>query len=443
MTFQPPPLFLDTTRIAYRMLSTTPTGIDRVEYAYAKHILNSPNYVAIKCVFTAPFFTGGLRRDLMLKVLDRISEAWRTNLPADDDKVYAALCDYLRRPIGERQTVRRRFRAERRMQHARRHMMYPLRDLVRSPARLRRWHQRGDFADGVYLNTSHNQLETQSRLSWVEQKSTRSVFFVHDTIPTNYPEFVAPGSKARHERRLRNTSRLASQVIANSITTRAHIEKYLNESGLRVPPIHVVPLGVADGFLRLRGGDPSTARAPGHPYFVTLSTIEPRKNLLFLFAVWRRLVEALGPQAPRLVVTGARGWENENISDILERSQDLGPYLVEVSDLCDNAVAELVKGATGLLQPSSVEGFGLPIVEGLTVGVPIIASDIAAHREVGGSFVELISPIDGPRWLDGIMRLLEADGVYAAGVRRRNADYQPLTWSAHVDAAMASIADCG
>ena len=84
------------------------------------------------------------------------------------------------------------------------------------------------------------------------------------------------------------------------------------------------------------------------------------------------------------MVVGHRGWENENVIDVLDRSRGLAPFLVEASGLSDAGLASLIRGATAVVAPSSVEGFGLPVAEALSLGVPVIASDIAAHREVGG-----------------------------------------------------------
>ncbi|WP_371818815.1 hypothetical protein [Rhodomicrobium sp. Az07] len=81
--------------------------------------------------------------------------------------------------------------------------------------------------------------------------------------------------------------------------------------------------------------------------------------MTFLFAVWRKLVERLGPRAPRLVIVGHRGWENENVIDVLDRSSGLAPFLVEATDLSDAGLASLLSGAAALVSPSSVEGFGL------------------------------------------------------------------------------------
>ena len=101
------------------------------------------------------------------------------------------------------------------------------------------------------------------------------------------------------------------------------------------------------------------------------------------------MVTTLGRGAPRLVIVGRRGWENENIIDLLERSSRLGPYVAEVGNLTDQGLASLIAGSSALIARVRAEGFGLPIVEALAVGAPVIASNIPAHREAAGEFATL------------------------------------------------------
>ncbi len=77
--------------------------------------------------------------------------------------------------------------------------------------------------------------------------------------------------------------------------------------------------------------------------------------------------------------------------------------------------------------PSFAEGFGLPIIEALAVGTPVIASDLPAHREVAGDLAVYRDPTDGPGWLADICMFADGHGS-AAEIRRRVADYRPTTW---------------
>ena len=96
-------------------------------------------------------------------------------------------------------------------------------------------------------------------------------------------------------------------------------------------------------------------------------------------------------------------------------------------------------GAVALVAPSFAEGFGLPIVESLAAGTPALASDIAAHREVGGDLVLYADPVDGPSWLSAIQTLMDPRAQLSAEMRAKIAGYQPMTWKAHVEDAMESL----
>ena len=90
------------------------------------------------------------------------------------------------------------------------------------------------------------------------------------------------------------------------------------------------------------------------------------------------------------------------VFDILDRSKLLRGSIIEVSGLSTPALKRLLDGAIALLMPSFAEGFGLPVAEALAAGVPVIASDILAFREIAGSAAELLDPLDGPAWLKRI-----------------------------------------
>jgi glycosyltransferase involved in cell wall biosynthesis len=167
------------------------------------------------------------------------------------------------------------------------------------------------------------------------------------------------------------------------------------------------------------------------PYFVALGTIEPRKNHLLLLNLWRQFAATLGAAAPRLVVVGRRGWENENVLDMLERCSAIDGLVRETGALPDREVATLLRGARALLFPSFAEGFGLPLAEALALGVPAIASDLVALREVGGNVPDYLDPLDGPAWRAGILDYARADSVARRAQLGRLGAWKPPAWSDH------------
>ncbi len=422
--------FLDITRLATRIFRSGPTGIDRVEYAYAKHMIDLPGVV---CVFTAPVFFGAIRAERAREILSRVARAWRLDATTQDDAVFGALRGWLDRPIDPNAAKPARFEAQKdwrlRLRDA---DFFPLRDIVRAETRLVR-HVARD-SQRMFFHCSHAQLDKPERFRWLEKSGVSSTFFLHDAIPIEFPEFCSPGAFDRHVRRLATVSAHASLAIVNSQDSRRAVAAALAERHMRTPDIEIVPLAVDEAFVQAGRAPP---KPPATPYFVYVGTIEPRKNLLFLLAVWRRLVERHGERAPRLVIAGRRGWENENIVDVLERSHQLAPFLAEASDMTDAGLARLMADSAGLVSPSFTEGFGLPVVECLATGAPALISDIAAHREVGEGYALFADAIDGPAWVAALEKLMDGQSEFRRERLAKIATYRPLTWAEHVARARA------
>ncbi|MGH6869462.1 MAG: glycosyltransferase, partial [Methylocella sp.] len=117
------------------------------------------------------------------------------------------------------------------------------------------------------------------------------------------------------------------------------------------------------------------------------------------------LVRRDGAAAPKLILIGSRGWENENAVDLLQRCPSIGNHVIEAAGLPTPALKRLLDGARALLMPSFAEGYGLPVAEAMAARVPVIASDIPVFRETAGGRITALSPIDGEGWLEAIRAL--------------------------------------
>lgn len=246
-------------------------------------------------------------------------------------------------------------------------------------------------AGDILLNTGHSGLEHPSYAYQIGRYGLRSLFFLHDLIPISHPEYSRPGEAEKHRRRIRTMLLSGSGIVVNSLVTGEAMEKHARVHNLPVPRWTVAPLAV--------GTLPTAAeRLLAEPYFVVLGTIEPRKNHLLLLHVWRQLVLEQGGKAPRLVVIGQRGWECEQVVDLLERCVTLRGFVIERNDCKDLELMTWLRHAQALLFPSFVEGYGMPLVEALSLGLPVIASDLPVFREVAGEIPEYRDPLDGRAW---------------------------------------------
>ena len=288
----------------------------------------------------------------------------------------------------------------------------------------RRENRRG--GTGIYLLVSHHHLDRSRALrQFKERTGRRFVCLIHDLIPIEFPEYARPGQAARHFRRMETAATLSDAVITNSRHTANAFGRML-KSISRDVPVLASPLGIDIA-------DPPTQAlaTAARPYFVCIATIEPKKNHLLLLNVWRRLALAYGPATPRLILVGQRGWENENVIDMIERSMPLRGLIEEHSTLSDAEMQQLLRGAKALLLPSFAEGYGLPVAEALAIGAPVICSDLPALRETAANVPEYLDPLDGPAWAEAILDYTEPSSPRRAAQLKRLERWPRPTWSDH------------
>jgi glycosyltransferase involved in cell wall biosynthesis len=278
----------------------------------------------------------------------------------------------------------------------------------------------------LYLNVGHTGLDDGAMASWLTANSTRPIYLVHDLIPLTHPQYCRPGEATKHARRMGNVLASADGIIVNSRDTLGAVERFAVSTGAKVPPAVVAWIaGVSiDG--------PVVPRPTGKPYFLTVGTIEGRKNHLLLLEMWERLVDSMGSNAPGLVIIGRRGWQAEQT---FRKLDDLGPlegHVTEIANCGDEELASWIAGARALLMPSFVEGFGLPVMEALQLGTPVIASNLPVYREIAGDLPTYLDPNDAAAWEDTIRSFLD-DGSERTRQREAMKDFRPPSWDQHFE----------
>jgi glycosyltransferase involved in cell wall biosynthesis len=251
----------------------------------------------------------------------------------------------------------------------------------------------------AYLNVSQFPLWVPQYFRWLRDRpDIRPVFLIHDLLPLIYPEFFPPPEQARFEGRLSVLADIAAGVIVTSESSRdALLERLPRIPGRPPPATLVAPLPTFSAVLA-----PADPALTALPYFLVVGTVEPRKNHLLLLNVWRQIAAELGDATPRLVIVGARGWDAENVTDLLERCPALQRRVLWAEGLTTPGLNRLLASARGLLMPSFAEGFGLPVAEALALGVTTIASDIPAFRALSDPRLQLVDPLDGLGWFRAI-----------------------------------------
>ncbi|PWR18223.1 glycosyltransferase family 4 protein [Zavarzinia compransoris] len=418
----------DVTRLIRRLDNPAPTGIDRVDMAYTRFLSKLPE-IDLHMMTTDVVGARVLSRSMSERVLDIAASGWDPVSDASAVAEQAEILAFLEAPYG----VRRPEFAERDTASTQKRgdLLRALRfDQFCGGRRLRRlFEPRDGRPPATYLHVSHSNLNKAKRFHWLSRSRGAAVFFIHDLIPLNYPEFCREDEAARHMERIETVHRHADLILVNSESTKRDLIQYFETTGREPARIEAVPLGIESEFLRPRDIRPPN---PVVPYFVVVGTIEPRKNHSLLLQVWRRLVERHGARAPRLVIIGRRGWENESVFNQLERASFLDRHVVECNGMSDVTMRYLLCGACALLTPSFAEGFGLPAAEALTLGTPVIASDLETHNEVYGPYADYLDPIDGRAWLQAIEEFSDRDSPRRLNACARARMYSPPTWQGHI-----------
>lgn len=279
---------------------------------------------------------------------------------------------------------------------------------------------------GVLLNITHSGLDHTKYAIFVRRYGLRPVYFLHDLIPITYPEYARPGEALRHRRRLQTMLQTGCGLIVNSAQTGQELETFAHSLGFAVPPWAVAHLAVPSF------PPPASERPLSQPYFVVLGTIEPRKNHLLLLHLWRQLVVEYDREIPKLVVIGRRGWECEQVVDMLERCEVLKGVVIEIPDCDDTSLATWLHHAQALLFPSFAEGYGIPLVEALSCGTPVIASNLPVFHELAGDIPDYLDPLDGLGWRQAILEYSRTANPRRAAQKARIVGWQAPTWDMHL-----------
>lgn len=215
------------------------------------------------------------------------------------------------------------------------------------------------------------------------------VWMVYDLVPIREPETCHPGMPPVFRAWLTHAIRKTDGFVCISEATRVDLEHFVDEvieGDARRPWTRSVHLGSdleSGRILPTTAATQEAIEAIGdRPFLLALGTVEPRKDhatILDAFEkVWREGIDVA------LVIVGKVGWNVDVLADKLRRHRETGKRLFWLESASDGDLQQLLKRTTALIQASIAEGFGLPIVEAGSQGVPLILSDIPVFHEIAG-----------------------------------------------------------
>lgn len=266
----------------------------------------------------------------------------------------------------------------------------------------------------------------------------RQVVTIHDAAVFDHPEWFAPDFVRLYRLLLPVLARRAERIVTVSDYSR---ERLAGALGIGKDRIEVVHNGVSAVFRPAPTASLPPAIA-GHPYFATLSTREPRKNLALVIRAWKQARPRL-PDEMRLVIIGGAGSAKVfGNGGMTEQDEGGADGIIYTGYLEDALLPAVLSGSTALLYPSLYEGFGLPALEAMACGAPVVTTRLTSLPEICGDDAFYVDPHDADDLAAMLVRLAGDRALKAEHGRRGIERAKQFTWERAAERMDGILAEC-
>jgi glycosyltransferase involved in cell wall biosynthesis len=277
----------------------------------------------------------------------------------------------------------------------------------------------------------------------------RCVVTIHDLGYHYYPQAHTLSQNLYLRWSTRYNARTARRVLADSEATRGDLIHFY---GTPADKIDVVYPGRDEALLPVSDlaalADVRARYGLANPYLLYVGTLHPRKNLVRLVEAFALLLEALGSrrelasQDLQLVLAGQKGWLYEEIFGRVRRL-GLTDRVVFTGYLPGADLPALLSGALAFVFPSLHEGFGLPVLEAMSCGTPVVCSDASSLPEVAGDAALLVDPLDTEAWAEALGQILRDDALRRTLVERGFRQVRRFSWRRCAEQTLRILEDVG
>ncbi len=254
-------------------------------------------------------------------------------------------------------------------------------------------------------------------------KKSRSVLTIHDIVFYHSPELAIPSAVRHYKRRIKFYADRADVIIADSTATANDIVEFLKIDRGKIKVIYPGTIPLADVTEPERSKIKNKLKLPDK-YMLFVGCIEPRKNLARAFRAYNR--SGLWKEIP-FVLAGPTGWRFDELEKIWN-DLEAKDRIIRLDYVTEKELTVLYENAFFFVFPSLFEGFGLPILEAMSAGCPVLTSNVSAMPEAAGDCALLVDPINEGAIEEGMLRLYR-DDAFRAELARKGKDRAALfTW---------------
>lgn len=254
--------------------------------------------------------------------------------------------------------------------------------------------------------------------------------YVYDIIPITHPEFCDDDLAADFTLAFCELCSVADFILTISDATRSEVDQFLRDHGGRLIPTKTVRL--AHHLGADKGGrdrwPAALERIKGRRYVAYVSTMEARKNHIYVVNAWRELI-ARRVAVPDLVFVGRYGWKISALEEVLRSTGNLGGRVHVVHGLSDGELNAIYENCDFTVFTSFTEGWGLPIGESLYHGRPCVASNTTSMPEVGGELVDYVDPHNLRDGIERFRRMITDRSYRERRAAEIKSSFRPRNWN--------------
>lgn len=270
------------------------------------------------------------------------------------------------------------------------------------------------------------------------QKGIKIINMIYDVIPITGPIFCHENTVMSFMVYFGAVIKYSTLIIVNAQATKDHIIDIASELNVEMPRCEVIKLGADFGsekkqYVEGNASQKTKKAISAGKYILMVGTIEPRKNHAYVLDALDRNLSV------NVIFAGRQGWNVDELVERIESHKQNGKRLFWINDASDDDIQELYRNAYYVVFPTKDEGFGLPIIEAVTKGIPVIGSNIPVVKELGEDYIQYIDNTNPQELVDLINGDTELNrNSYLQKMR----NFPQYTWDKCVGEIKQVIADC-
>lgn len=277
--------------------------------------------------------------------------------------------------------------------------------------------------DSVWPNTPKRSY----LFSILKKRNVKIAALIHDIIPITHPQFFPIDIQNEFPQYIDAELAYADLIFTTTEFVRGEIQNLIMQMGHKMPQFKLAPLG--SDFINCARSDPEIDTgvkriAKEAPYLLTVATIEARKNHKVILDAYDHCLKNTNIN---IIFAGRVGWGSEELMKRILTHPKFGKRIFLFNDKNNKTISYLYQKALYTVFPTYVEGFGLPAVESLIAGTPVLLSDIPVLHEIAGDYAEYFDP-NLPEALSNLVIKGLSDLEDYAERKRHVASYRPTTW---------------